>query len=166
MDYKFKYLKYKHKYLKLSKQFNQSNKLEQLGGVETSIPHSHPNTYSFLFMPLIYYTIDRNSVRMIDDFENIVNECITNLKSMLPDIVMPFNNFENFIIYLGSILNSNRIITLLDIELLKDGDHHISGKNQEIVTNYKTNEAINSIISCLAIMLIERHSGEKFIYLK
>ena len=159
MDYKSKYLKYKSKYQELSKQF---------GGAKTTVPAKLPRTYSFLFMPLIYFTIDKTSVQMIMEFENIVNECIRNAKSMLGEDLIPFDDYESFIMYLGFILNSNGIRTLKDIEELKDGDdrHHISGSQQEIITNYHSDQAINIIISCLANMLVERHKGEEFIYLK
>lgn len=159
MDFKSKYLKYKHKYQELSKQF---------GGAETIVPTKLPKTYSFLFMPLIYFVVDRSSVQMIDGFENIVNECITNTKSVMGEgeESLPFDDFESFIVYLGFILSSNEIKTLEDIEALKDHDHHINGTKQEIITNYRTDDAVNFIISCLANMLVERHSGEKFVYLK
>jgi hypothetical protein len=156
MDYESKYIKYKSKY---------QNLLNQFGGAETIIPTKLPKTYSFLFMPLIYFAVDKTSVQMIAGFENAINDCITNTKNMLGDDLIPFDNFNDFIIYLGFVLNSNGIKSLDDIKPL-DGDHHIPAIKQEIITNYRSDEAINLIISCLANMLVERYAGKKFIYLK
>lgn len=52
-DYKIKYLKYKNKYQQLKKKLQLKNIL--IGGSrnEIEIPHRFPDTYSFLFMPLI-----------------------------------------------------------------------------------------------------------------
>lgn len=163
LDYKSKYLKYKFKYNELVKQQKIN---EQYGGAETTVPNVLPKTYSFLFMPLIYYAVDKTSVVMIDEFNSLVNECIKNTKEMLEMDSIPFHNFEDFIVYLSFILNSNGIKTLEDIRKLWDGDHHISGTRQEIITNYHSDDAVNMIISCLANMLVERHKGKKFTYLK
>jgi hypothetical protein len=162
-DYKKKYLKYKYKYNELLKQQKIG---KQYGGTETIVPDKLPQTYSFLFMPLIYYALDKTSVIMIDEFESLVNECIENTINMLGMDSLPFNNFEDFIVYLNFILNSNGIKTTEDILKLCDVDHHIPGMRQEIITNYHSDEAVNMIISCLANMLVERHTGKKFIYLK
>ncbi len=170
MDYKSKYLKYKYKYQELLNKYNQNIQPNQYGGSQTTIPSSLPKTYSFLFMPLIYYAIDKDSVRLIDGFDNIVAECITNSKELMvsigenPDSIS-FANFDEFITYLRFALNSNGINNLADINPL-DGDHHIPGRRQEIITNYHTDQSINTIISCVAQMLVERHSGKKFEYLK
>ena len=176
MDYKSKYLKYKNKYLELSnKIYQKGGSIEyynelfgskmQYGGSETIVPSSLPATYSFLFMPLIYYTIDSSSVKMVESFENIVNECIHNSREIM-DNELPFSDCKSFIVYLKFALNANGIRTLEDIEKLRDGDHHIPGNRQEIVTNYNNDTSINTIISCLANMLVERHPGKKFIYNK
>lgn len=156
MDYKTKYLKYKQKYLKLL------NDKIQYGGAISSIPFTIPKTYSFLFMPLIYYTIDNSSVVLIDGFENMINECISNSKEILQEV--PFYNFETFITYFKFTLNTNNIKTLEDIKKISDSDHHIKGTLQEQITNYNRDQSINIIISCMANMLIERHKGKQFVY--
>ena len=163
MNYEQKYLKYKQKYLSLKLKFNKTN-FNQLGGAEVTIPNKFPGTYSFLFMPLIYYTLDASSVTLPDGFENCVNECITNSKEIYPDI--PFTDFSSFISYLFNILNTNGIKTIETLEKIKDSDHHIPGSRQEFVTNYENDYSINIIISCLANILIERLSGKKFVYNK
>jgi hypothetical protein len=156
MDYKSKYLKYKCKYIEL---------LNQLGGAgKSTVPNSHPRTYSFLFMPLIYYAIDKDSVLLFDGFRELVQECIDNTKSF--GVEVPFDDFDGFIEYLRTALNNNSISSIEDINSHKDGDYHIPGGKQEIVTNYNTDDAINAIISCIALILIERCKGQKFIYLK
>ena len=169
MDYKSKYIKYKNKYIKLLNKSGFNNGIENygklFGGSETIVPSSLPETYSFLFMPLIYYTIDSSSVTMIDEFESIINECINNSKELIGDSI-PFEDFASFITYFKFALNTNGINTLEDIEKLKDGDHHIPGDTQENVSNYNSDESINMIISCLANMLVERYPGKKFIYNK
>ncbi len=168
MDYKSKYLKYKYKYQELLNKYNQNIQVNQYGGSHTTIPSSLPKTYSFLFMPLIYYTINKDSVILIDEFENLVMECIVNSKELMinigedPDSIS-FNDFDEFITYLRFTLNSNGINTLADIIPL-DGDHHIPGKKQEIITNYRTDQSINTVISCIAQMLVERHAGKMFRY--
>ena len=161
MNYEQKYLKYKQKYLNLKSKVNKT-KINQLGGAEVTIPNRFPGTYSFLFMPLIYYTLDNSKVTLPDGFENSVDECISNSKELFPDL--PFNNFNEFITYLSFVLNSNGINSIETLEKLKDGDHHIPGLRQEIITNYRTDESVNTVISCLANMLIERLAGKKFIY--
>ena len=178
MDYKYKYFKYKSKYQELLNKINQKGKSNinveysnelfgskiQYGGSETKVPSTLPSTYSFLFMPLIYYTIDSSSVKMVEGFADIVNECIANTKEI--DVELPFTDCESFFVYLRFALEGNRIHTLEDIEKLRDGDHHIPGDRQEIVTNYNTDIPINTIISCLAAILVERHQGKKFTYNK
>ena len=154
MDYKSKYLKYKCKYKEL---------LNQHGGAFTTVPNSHPRTYSFLFMPLIYYAIDKDSVLLFDGFRELVQECIDNTKSL--GVSFLFDNFEGFIDYLRTALNNNGIISLEDI-IPHDGDHHIPGSKQETITNYNTDEIINAIIGCIAQILLERCKGKRFEYLK
>jgi hypothetical protein len=165
MNYEQKYLKYKQKYLSLKTKANSraySNKINQVGGVDVTIPNRFPGTYSFLFMPLIYYTLDNSSVTLPEGFENLVNECINNSKEVFGEL--SFNNFSEFITYLGFILHSNGINSIELLEGLRDGDHHIPGPRQEIISNYRTDESINAIISCLANILIERLAGKKFVY--
>lgn len=171
MNYEKKYLKYKKKYLSLKVKFDSkklnNNKINQLGGApEITIPNKFPGTYSFLFMPLLYYTLDNSSVTLPEEFVSIVNECIQNSKEVFGEL--PFNNFNEFITYLGFILNSNGVNSIDALEKLKDSDHHIPGPRQEIITNYRTDESINAIISCLANMMIERLGGKnkKIIYNK
>ena len=164
MEYKSKYLKYKEKYiqLKLQKSLKSSN---MKGGVKVTIPTTFPGTYSFLFMPLLYYTLDNSSVTLPDGFEQAILECINNIKDMTGN-ELPFTDLVTFITYLRFILNSNGVNSFENLETMKDGDHHIPGPRQEIITNYRSDENINGIISCLAQMLIERHSGKEFVYLK
>ena len=89
MNYEQKYLKYKQKYLSLKLDLgniNQNKNIQLGGGNEGIIPNQFPGTYSFLFMPLIYYTLDNSSVVLPDGFEQLVNECIVNSKVIFPDI--------------------------------------------------------------------------------
>lgn len=168
MDYKKKYLMYKEKYLNLKSLSNKKNNLleiNQTGGTDITIPNKFPGTYSFLFMPLIYYALDNSSVTFPEEFINLANKCIFNIKEVF-DGELPFEDFENFIRYLSFILNSNSINSLESLEKIKDSDHHIPGLRQEIITNYRTDESINSIISCLANMMVEKLPGKKFIYNK
>jgi hypothetical protein len=169
MNYEEKYLKYKQKYLNLKTEINSkksnSTKINHLGGTsEVIIPNKNPKRYSFLFMPLLYYTLDNTSVILPDGFESVVDECIRNSKEVFGEL--PFNNFNEFITCLRFILNSNRINSIVTLEKLKDLDYHIPGDMQEIITNYRTDVCVNAIISCLANMMIERFAGKKFIYTK
>lgn len=161
INWEEKYLKYKKKYTDLK---NNSNDIKQVGGNEVVIPNKFPGTYSFLFMPLIYYTLDNSSVDLPDGFENIVNECIQNSMEIYTDL--SFNNFTEFITYIRFVLNSNGVNSIETLEKMKDSDHHIPGARQEIITNYRTDESINATISCLANMMIERFKGRKFKYNK
>ena len=163
MNYEQKYLKYKQKYYSLKSELN-TKKINQLGGTNVTIPSTFPGTYSFLFMPLIYYTLDNSSVTLPEGFETVVDECIQNSKEIFGDL--PFNNFTEFITYFGFILQSNGITSIEILEKLKDSEHHIPGPRQEVITNYRTDECINAIISCLANMMIERFVGKKFVYNK
>lgn len=169
MNYENKYLKYKQKYLSLKSKLNtkksNDNKINQLGGGrEVTIPNRFPGTYSFLFMPLLYYILDRTSVTLPEGFESIVDECIHKSIEIFGDL--PFNNFDEFISYLGIVVNSNGVNSIEALEKLKDSDHHIPGNRQEIITNYRSDDSINVIISCIANMMIERFAGKKFIYNK
>ena len=149
MNYEQKYLKYKQKYLSLKLNLNLNKtktNLNQLGGaLEVIIPNKFPGTCSFLFMPLIYYTLDNSSVTLPAEFENIVNECINNSKEIFPDLSP--TDFTSFITYLTFTLSSNGINSIETLEKLKDSDHHLPELQQEIVTNYKTDDGINAIIS-------------------
>jgi hypothetical protein len=173
MDYKSKYLKYKYKYIELLNQHNQYNKVNQFGGAHTTVPDKNPNTYSFLFMPLIYYSIDNTSVRLLDRFNEIVEECIRNCKSfeiatVKKDNLIPFNNFEEFIGYLRQKINENSgIVDIEGINLIKDNDHHINGKLQIDITGYSDPKSpLRDVFSCIVQVLIPAHAGEKFVYLK
>jgi hypothetical protein len=181
MNYEQKYLKYKQKYLNLKAKekvkakantnantnpksyTNQSSKEIlnnfQFGGAESIIPSGFPGTYSFLFMPLLYYTLDNSSVTLPVDFEQIVNECIANIREM--GIKLRFNDFTGFIQYLRTILVSHNIESIENILKLQDGPYHIPGEKQEEITNYNTDSSIAPVISCIAQMLIERKRSER-----
>ena len=88
---------------------------------------------------------------------------INNAREML-GISLPFTTFDEFIGHLRQSLNSYKINTIADLEALKDGDHHISGNNQERITNYRNDTSVETVISCLALMCIEKLQGKKFIY--
>ncbi len=169
MNYEEKYLKYKQKYFSLKTEIKtkkyHNNKINQMGGnSEVTIPDKIPSTYSFLFMPLLYYTLDNTSVILPEGFESVVDECINNSKEVFGEL--PFGNFNEFITCLRFILNTNKVNSIDTLEKLRDSEHHIPGDIQEIITNYKTDVSINAIISCLANMMIERFVGKKFIYKK
>ena len=161
MDYKSKYLKYKEKYIRLKGENTPSNILK--GGSTLTIPSKFPGTYSFLFMPLLYYTLEYTSVTLPDRFIELFLECVNNAREML-GISLPFTTFDEFIGHLRQSLNSYKINTIADLEALKDGDHHISGNNQERITNYRNDTSVETVISCLALMCIEKLQGKKFIY--
>lgn len=169
MNYKYKYLKYKKKYFKLldeqsdqPEQSKQLTQLTQLGGNHETIPNVFPRTYSFLFMPLIYYAIDKNSVELPEQFIKLANECIENAKAVVEDI--SFDNFDKFITYLNFILHTNRINSIESINKFTDSNYHIPGTLQETITNYNVDDSVNMIISCLANILVEKIPGQKFIY--
>ena len=161
MNYELKYLKYKEKYIGLKLKLN--NKQKQIGGTQLNIPNIFPGTYSFLFMPLLYYTLDTSSVILPDGFKETLEECIRNINEIN---MLPFNNFDAFISHLRINLNLNGINNIEDLNKIKDGDHHIPGTKQEHITNYNTDDNINMIISCLANMMIERFHGKYFTYTK
>lgn len=181
MDYKSKYLKYKEKYinLKLKLSNNQTsynnnvNVKKQIGGAQTTIPSKRPPTFSFLFMPLIYYAIDPSSVTLPDGFMSVFNECIVTFEDMF-GADFPIKSFNDgptsFIGLVKQKLNNNKISTLTDIEARKDGDHHIPGPTQEIVTGYSAknfdSEPVSIFINCLAENLMNKHAGKHFVYLK
>lgn len=158
MDYKSKYIQYKNKYLNLKKQ-----QYGQIGGAHTTIPSTYPRTYSFLYMPLIYYTIDSSSVQLFDGFRELLQECIDILTAELDP--KPFTDVDGFFTYLRSIINSNGVNTIEDLERLKDSDHHIPGDEQDRIMNYKTDELIHNILTCLVFKLIPDHAGKTFNYI-
>jgi len=159
MDYKQKYLKYKEKYVQLKLQLD-SKIIQKGNGGEVTIPSSLPGTQSFLFMPLIYYTLDNSSVTLPDGFIQIILDCIESLREMGFEI--PFTTFEEFIAYLLEILKKNGIHSIANLKL--NSAYHIPGPEQEKITDYHSNEFIHSMISCLVQNSIEKLAGKKFIY--
>jgi hypothetical protein len=154
-----KYIKYFKKYHYLKNNYNK------IGGGWTVIPKTFPKTYSFLFMPLIYYSIDPSNVEFFEGFQELVDECIRSIidSGFQP---LPFTNFHEFTLYLNQILISNKIKNIEDLEKIKDGDHHIPGKLQERITNYNKDLNISILMGFLAERIIDKFPEQKIKYLK
>lgn len=172
LNYERLYIKYKEKYhrLKIELAVNELDKYnarlytqKQIGGATSRVPDTLPETQSYVFMPIIYYAIDNESVQFFEGFHETIEECIKNVKELTSSSI---SNFNDFVEHLKNTLNSNNIRTLEDIKNLHDGDHHIPGEEQERITNYHRDEFINMIFSCITQMLVERYPGREFIYLK
>ena len=148
MSYKEKYFKYKTKYL------------HHVGGASTTIPTSIPGTQSFLFMPIIYYALDKNNVTLIDEFERIVIEGINTVLSMGMDC--PYTNLEEMMNFIKQQLSNHGINNVGDLRL--DGNHHIPGDVQEIVTGYREHGHFGIVFNYILYNLIENHSGKSFVY--
>jgi hypothetical protein len=170
MNYEQKYLKYKQKYYALKSKLNMENsndkKNDQFGGAQIKIPSVPPKTYSFLFMPLIFYAVDRESVTLPARFEECFNISLTNINDIYKDPnFIPFKNFDEFFKYLKNILTNHNINNIEDIKKIKGYEnYHIPGPKQEEITNYTTDEPISVMISSLALNLIEYAKGQSFIY--
>ena len=160
MDYKSKYLKYKEKYFRLR------TKQIQFGGTVSKIPPTLPRTYSYLFMPLLYYALDNSSVRLPEGFEQAFLDCVDNLRDFGTDIL--FTTLQQLITYIRDIIMANGVSSIEQLKLLNDkrDSYHFAGDLQESLINYNSDPIINAIISCLGQMLINRCVGQEFVYLK
>jgi hypothetical protein len=158
IDYKVKYLKYKAKYLKLK------NKLIQKGGAESIIPKDIPKTNSYLFMPLIFYSIDNSSITLPDGFIEAVNKAIRNVSVVFP---LPFNNAQGFFNYIKVKLNSKGFRTTCDVSKFRDvvtNPYHISGTKQEEILENVSDIITISMITGITAEIIPALHGKKFVY--
>jgi cell division GTPase FtsZ len=124
-------------------------------------------------MPLIFYGVDNNSVKLFKGFRESVNKCIKIINQFNMESgqkPLPFNNFDCFISYLSGVVQSKGYYTTDDIIIHrdnKDNKYHISQKKQkEILFGSKSKENIVmiKITDCLVNELIENHKGKDFIY--
>ncbi len=154
-NYKEKYLKYKIKYLKLKNFFIQKG-----GSGKTIIPYTNPPTYSYLYMPLIFYSIDNSSVTLPQGFEQLVNNILDTGKDIFlnPESSIGFQpTLAWFSNYLKDILNRKGFLTTCDISKFRDkpsNQYHISGAKQMEIIDYNTNLIIGYVIEAINERLI------------
>ena len=141
---------YKNKCLQLLKNIQKG------GAGLTIIPNNPPPTWSFLYMPMIYYALDKNSVTLPDGLPNLINNIST-------EYGFDINTLQ-FFNHLRNQLANNNINTIADVEKLRDSAYHIPGTTQEQITNYNDDPIVGGILGPLGYQLVQEYPGEKFIY--
>ncbi|NDB84131.1 MAG: hypothetical protein EB127_15645 [Alphaproteobacteria bacterium] len=106
-----------------------------------TIPDSVPETQSFLYMPLIFHSMDPSVIRVTfpDKFIDVFNTSIKISNKQITEIgleTLPFTDVEGFRNIITGILKEKNLYTYANLEKQFDGPFHLPGiKQTDILYN-------------------------------
>lgn len=149
VDYYQKYLKYKNKYLQLQKLHGGAP-----GEHTYTIPSTMTGTLSWLYVPLIYNSLDDVRVTLPPNFMKVFESVTSRFSTKI-------KTFEEFKEKMKKSLNDRRIRRKNDLKNLTDDGYgwHLRAEEQERIIGMGD---IGHIITVLAPQLVKSAKNEVF----